>query len=183
VLGGKERRVSDDPGRVFVLPVDTPLFLVDIAVLTPAPVATWRKTGAFDIPAHAGAGAALTAAKENDYQVVYLAQTIDAGGPYRLMRRWIEARQTKADPFVAGPVLGRGNAGSAAEAVKALGQMVRDLRGRFRGPQMLLTGSPEAVAAVRGLDVKVIFVGAGQVAPEVLQVKTLNDVPELLQRK
>ena len=134
--GDKTRPASVSQGKIFTFDPGAALLVVDIAALAPATLDKWRSENVLRIAAQAGAGTALKAAHDRQYQVVYLATAADSARLYAKMRGWIDNQWAGAEPFPAGPVL--------ATLGGTTVQTVRELKTRFGGP--LIPSQPKPCA-------------------------------------
>src|SRR5262249_12473454 len=172
--GDKTRRASASGGRIFTLEADSALLVVEVAALSPESVENWRKKKVLDIAATAGAGPALTAARLQKYQVVYLASDADSGELYGKMRGWVERQWGAADAFPPGPVLAPAPGSTIAEMIAAL-------KTRFRGPLAVVAGRGETADALREAGVRIFRLGGNAVAPPIIRLASWAALPQQLE--
>src|SRR5207247_1014481 len=139
------------------------LLVVHIAALAPATLDKWRSENVLRIAAQAGAGTALKAAHDRQYQIVYLATAADSARLYAKMRGWIDNQWAGAEPFPAGPVL--------ATLGGTTVQTVRELKTRFGGPLVVVAGNSESAKALRDVGGRLIVIGGDAVEPPAVRVE------------
>lgn len=105
-VDAEKRAESASTGRVFVLPENADVLLVEVASLTEAGEKLGADGGPTDSPLLPGAAEALREAAKRKFVVMYLAVRAERAVEYGRQRDWVE-RQAGRIPD--GPVLGRGS--------------------------------------------------------------------------
>lgn len=171
--GTRKRRGAEDRARAFVRQARTPILLADIAdALSPEPPAAWEKKIVLDIPPRPAASKALHEVAKRGYQVVYVA--VAAPGPltYRKYREWVLNLSGGAQPFPAGPVLGKYLFSMEESAARE--KLLRDVKGRFQGPLVALVGTGGAAAVCRAVGVRTLLLGNDDAPKEVIRLPSLD---------
>src|SRR5262249_33780724 len=172
--GDKTGGASAAGGRIFTFEQDSALLVVEVAALSPESVENWRKKKVLDIAATAGAGAALTAARLQKYQVVYLSTDADSGELYGKMRGWVERQWGAADAFPPGPVL-------APMPGSTLAEMIAALKTRFRGPLAVVAGRGETADALRDAGARIFRLGGDAAAAPAVRLPSWAELPKQLE--
>jgi hypothetical protein len=156
---------APDQARVFARRAQTPLLLVAVDALAEAGDDAWVRAPIGTIAVRPAADKALQAARDRQYQVVYLAA--GAGSPivYRKMRGWVELKAQEQRVLPEGPVLGQLPAPGAAPAASNWAEVFADLKKRFRGPVVGVGKEVPLAEALRGAGATALVVGEGDQAP------------------
>src|SRR5262249_41889778 len=109
LLGDKFHAGMEDRGRVLLRPSATRLCLVQADdTLTQQKDQAWRNENSQDLMPAPGAGEALRQARDDGFEIVYLAMAADRPTLYQKMRGWLAYQSVAgATPFPAGAVLSR----------------------------------------------------------------------------
>jgi len=150
--GDKRRGRSASQGKIHIVDPGAAVLIVDMAALTNATPAQWRSENVLKIRAAAGAGAALKAAQDRNYRIVYLAASADSGPLYAKMRGWIESQWAAAERLPPGPVL-------AALGQSTPGDVVADLKTRIGGPLVAVAGNAQTVRALPRFGARLFILG------------------------
>jgi hypothetical protein len=178
---GKSSPATHDRGRVYLLPQDSAILVVDVQkTLARATDAEWATKNIIEIPPRDGAQAALKAIAAKKYRIVYLAFDADSPVAYRKIRGWVENQGWKS-ALPLGPVLGRKS--FAHEAALARREALQFLKDTFGGPIAAVVGDGETAAIAVGIGLKTIVLGDGPAPEEVRRAASWDKVPDLLREK
>jgi hypothetical protein len=181
-IGDRHRPDKSDRAQIFARPAPTPLLLVDVQqTLAMADADDWRKRNILDISASPGAGKALAEARQQKYEIIYLATEPDRALIYRNVRRWVANQRSGRERFPPGPVLGRSS--FEQEASQAREAILRALRQQFSGPIVAVVDASEAAAVSRAVGLETIVIGNAEAPVEVIRVASWAEVVPKLKRK
>jgi hypothetical protein len=141
---GQRRPGMQAKARVFVWPSERPLLMVDAdqSLAEPDEATLWVANN-LDIRPRPGVVAALRAARAK-YRIGYLSAGADRPSRYNKLRAWLERGWApEQEQFPDGPVLARACRRPPSEASEFLQATLKDLRQRFRGTLVAITGTGE----------------------------------------
>jgi hypothetical protein len=172
-----QRRGAQSKARVFVWPKESSLLVVDAPqALTAIEGNRFDTTHNPDIRPRSGAPAALRALAAK-YRIIYLAS--DAARPlsYNKLSAWLERAAVLEDQFPAGPVVAPSSGDREPEPGVFIHDTALDLRQRFKGNVLAITGSAENAKRFRDAGLKTFLLGEAEETPEdIRRAKTWKEL-------
>jgi hypothetical protein len=173
-IGEKFHPGMEDRGRIIFRPSATPLCLVQIDdTLTQGKDQAWRKDNSQDIIPVPGAAEALQQAKENGYEIVYLAVAADRPTLYKKMVGWVRYRSAVGSPPIpTGAVLSRFTLPWADQDHRPWQKTAELLAKRFILPKaedsakhFAIAGTIDVAQQFHAAGLRTLYLGAGDDLP------------------
>jgi hypothetical protein len=174
LLDSQRKLVSEDTARIFFLPAQAELVLVNIGDLVNTPGPDWSGNLA-NVHPHLEAAQALHSLAKKDRHLVYLALDSDRALGYRQRRRWLDSRQIV---LPLGPVLGRPSYHEGETEDMARQKIVADLLQRFK--VTAVAQGKELARSFLKLKVPTVVIGDEQLPEAFLYARSWKEVPEVL---
>jgi hypothetical protein len=175
---GHRRPGTQATARVFTWPAETPLLMVDVEQTLPdADAATLWTANNLDIRPWPGVVAFLRAARAK-YRIGYLSAGADRPSRYNKLRAWLERGWApEQEQFPDGPVLARACCLPLREPAEFLQATLKDLKRRFQGTTVGITGSGENARYFCEAGWRTFLLSEEGTAPEgVTVVKSWNEL-------
>jgi len=158
--GDRRRGVESNKARVFVWPAQSSLVVVDaVSALADIEATKFETTSNLDIPSRAGAAAVLRtlAAKR---RIVYLAPETTRALSYNKLSAWLERAVVPHEKLPEGPLL------VSADEEPAIFATAANLKTRFRGAVIGITGARDHARQFREAGLKTYFLGQSKELPD-----------------
>jgi hypothetical protein len=190
-VGAKFRPGMDDRGRMLLVPKTKPLCLVQIDdTLTPAAAPAWQQDNVQDIVPAPGAAEALQTARDQGYEIVYLALATDRPTVYQRLRGWVNHWSAAGmPPLPTGIVLSRFTLPPADQDKRPWQQTAERIKRKFTPPpqdkpqHLAITGTIDAAQQIHAAGVRTFYLGAGEDLPAAVQrVAGWEEVRRLLEK-
>jgi hypothetical protein len=179
---GQRQHGTQAKSRVFVWPPESSLLVVDVeSTLADADGATLWTANNLDIRPRPGVVASLRAARAK-YRIGYLCAGADRPSRYNKLRAWLEGGWApEQEQFPDGPLLARTCGLPVSETAKYLQATLNDLRGRFRGTTVGITGDRDNARLFHEAGWRTFLLGDIGDAPEgVTAVKSWSEFNQRL---
>ena len=127
--GNRQAKANIDVAKVFFIPKDTVLVLVDVQDLLADPSVELTSKDLTQIPPYPPAIKLLQSLRAEKKHIVYLAPASERAEGYQLARRWLGIRGPALPP---GPILGRPGYHDGKTVEEAERRIIAELAGRWK---------------------------------------------------
>ena len=177
---GQRQHGTQTTSRVFVWPQESALLLVDVESTLPDREANLWTANNLDVRPRPDAVACLRAARAK-YRIVYVCAAADRPSRYNKLHAWLERGWApQQEQFPDGPLLARSCRLPVSEAAEFLQDTLDDLRKRFRGTMMGVTGDRDTARLFHAAGCRTFLLGETGNTPDAVTI--IQSWSELRQR-
>jgi hypothetical protein len=167
---GHRQHGTQTKSRVFVWPQESALLLVDVESTLPEREANLWTANNLDIRPRPDAVTLLRSARSK-YRIVYLCAAADRPSRYNKLRAWLERGWAPAEEqFPDGPVLARSCHLPVSETAEFLQATSNDLRERFQGMMMGVTGDRDTARLFHAAGCRTFLLGETGNTPDAVTI-------------